>query len=58
MRRDVQAGRLPPDPCSFHTLQDLQGWNVSLVPQTGLQFDLRSAQGELIAIPDGGVGRV
>ena len=33
----------------FHTLQDLQGWEVSLVAQTGLQFDLRSAQGKLIA---------
>jgi hypothetical protein len=27
----------------FHTLQDLQAWEVSLVAQTGLQFDLRSA---------------
>jgi len=26
-----------------------QAWNVSLVAQTGLQFDLRSAQGKLIA---------
>ena len=33
----------------FHTLQDLQAWGVSLVAQTGLQFDLRSAQGKLIA---------
>ena len=33
----------------FHTLQDLQVWGVSLVAQTGLQFDLRSAQGKLIA---------
>ena len=33
----------------FHTLQDLQAWGVSLVAQTGLQFDLRSAQGQLIA---------
>jgi putative DNA-invertase from lambdoid prophage Rac len=33
----------------FHTLQDLQAWRVSLVAQTGLQFDLRSAQGKLIA---------
>ena len=32
-----------------HTLQDLQAWGVSLVAQTGLQFDLRSAQGKLIA---------
>ena len=34
----------------FHTLQDLQSWDVSLVAQTGLQFDLRSAQGKLIAV--------
>ena len=33
----------------FHTLQDLQAWGISLVAQTGLQFDLRSAQGKLIA---------
>jgi DNA invertase Pin-like site-specific DNA recombinase len=33
----------------FHTLQDLQAWSLSLVAQTGLQFDLRSAQGKLIA---------
>jgi DNA invertase Pin-like site-specific DNA recombinase len=33
----------------FHTLQDLQVWGVSLVAQTGLQFDLGSAQGKLIA---------
>ncbi len=33
----------------FRTLQDLQAWDVSLVSQTGLQFDLRSAQGKLIA---------
>jgi putative DNA-invertase from lambdoid prophage Rac len=33
----------------FHTLQDLQAWDVSLVAQSGLQFDLRSAQGKLIA---------
>ena len=32
-----------------HTLQDLQTYGVSLVAQTGLQFDLRSAQGKLIA---------
>jgi putative DNA-invertase from lambdoid prophage Rac len=29
----------------LHTLQDLQAWNVSLIAQTGLQLDLRSAQG-------------
>jgi putative DNA-invertase from lambdoid prophage Rac len=33
----------------FHILQDLQAWGVSLVAQTGLQFDLHSAQGKLIA---------
>ena len=33
----------------FHTLQDLQAWGISLIAQTGLQFDLRSAQGKLIA---------
>ena len=33
----------------FHTLQNLQAWGVSLVAQSGLQFDLRSAQGKLIA---------
>src|ERR1019366_2725149 len=33
----------------FRTLQDLQSWEVSLVAQTGLQFDLRGAQGKLIA---------
>jgi putative DNA-invertase from lambdoid prophage Rac len=31
------------------TLQDLQSWDVSLVAQTGLQFELRSVQGKLIA---------
>ena len=30
-------------------LQDLQAWGISRVAQTGLQFDLRSAQGKLIA---------
>jgi putative DNA-invertase from lambdoid prophage Rac len=33
----------------FHMLQDLQAWDLSLVAQTGLRFDLRSAQGKLIA---------
>ena len=33
----------------FHTLQDLPSWDVSLVAQTGVQFDLRTAQGKLIA---------
>lgn len=31
------------------TLQDLQAWGVSLIAQNGLQFDLASAQGRLIA---------
>jgi putative DNA-invertase from lambdoid prophage Rac len=31
------------------TLQDLQAWNVSLISQTGLQFDLSTPQGKLIA---------
>jgi hypothetical protein len=33
----------------WSALQDLQSWNVPLVAQTGLQFDLRSAQGKSIA---------
>ncbi len=33
----------------FQTLQDLQAQGVLLVAQTGLQFDLRTAQGKLIA---------
>jgi putative DNA-invertase from lambdoid prophage Rac len=32
-----------------HTREDLQGWNVSLVAQSGLHFDLSTSQGELIA---------
>jgi len=31
------------------TLHDLQTWNVSLIAQTGLQFDLTTSQGKLIA---------
>lgn len=31
------------------TLQSLQNWGVSLIAQTGLQFDLNTAQGRLIA---------
>jgi hypothetical protein len=42
----------------FHTLQDLQAWDVSLVAQTGLQFDLRSAQGKLIASLMAGPGGI
>ena len=33
----------------IQTLQDLQTWNVSLIAQSGLQFDLRTSQGKLIA---------
>lgn len=31
------------------TLHDLQAWNVSLIAQTGLQFDISTPQGKLIA---------
>jgi DNA invertase Pin-like site-specific DNA recombinase len=31
------------------TLHDLQAWGVSLIAQTGLQFDLSTPQGKLIA---------
>jgi putative DNA-invertase from lambdoid prophage Rac len=34
----------------FHTLNDLQSWGVSLIAQTGLQFDLSTPQGKLIAM--------
>jgi putative DNA-invertase from lambdoid prophage Rac len=33
----------------IQTLQELQTWNVSLIAQSGLQFDLRTSQGKLIA---------
>ena len=33
----------------IQTLQDLQTWDVSLIAQTGLQFDLATPQGRLIA---------
>ncbi len=33
----------------IHTLQELQSWRVSLIAQTGLQFDLSTSQGRLIA---------
>jgi DNA invertase Pin-like site-specific DNA recombinase len=32
-----------------YTLHDLQSWNVSLIAQTGLQFDLDTPQGKLFA---------
>lgn len=33
----------------IQTLQDLHSWDVSLIAQTGLQFDLTTPQGRLIA---------
>lgn len=33
----------------LHTLQELETYGVSLIAQTGLQFDLRSPQGKLFA---------
>lgn len=33
----------------IHTLQDLQSWGVSLIAQSGLQFDLTTSQGKLMA---------
>ena len=33
----------------IQTLQELQSWDVSLIAQTGLQFDLATPQGRLIA---------
>ncbi|WP_228025375.1 recombinase family protein [cf. Phormidesmis sp. LEGE 11477] len=33
----------------IQTLQELQNWDVSLIAQTGLQFDLATPQGKLIA---------
>ena len=33
----------------FHTLHELQSWRVSLIAQTGLQFDLSTPQGKLFA---------
>jgi DNA invertase Pin-like site-specific DNA recombinase len=33
----------------IETLQELQSWGVSLIAQTGLQFDLNTPQGRLIA---------
>jgi putative DNA-invertase from lambdoid prophage Rac len=32
-----------------HTLHDLQAWGVSLIAQTGVQFDLSTPQGKLFA---------
>lgn len=33
----------------IQTLQELHAWNVSLIAQTGIQFDLTTPQGRLIA---------
>lgn len=33
----------------LHTLQELESYGVSVIAQTGLQFDLRSPQGKLFA---------
>ena len=33
----------------FRTLNELQAWGISLISQTGLQFDLGTPQGKLIA---------
>lgn len=33
----------------IHTLQELQSWGVSLIAQSGLQFDLTTSQGKLMA---------
>jgi putative DNA-invertase from lambdoid prophage Rac len=33
----------------IHTLQQLKSWDVSLIAQSGLQFDLGTSQGKLIA---------
>jgi putative DNA-invertase from lambdoid prophage Rac len=33
----------------IHTLQQLQSWGVSLIAQSGLQFDLGTSQGKLMA---------
>lgn len=33
----------------MQTIQDLQVWNVSVIAQTGFQFDISTAQGKLLA---------
>lgn len=33
----------------MQSIQDLQSWNVSVIAQTGFQFDLSTAQGKLLA---------
>ena len=34
----------------FHTLGELQAWGISLLAQTGLQFDLGTPQGKLMSV--------
>lgn len=34
----------------FHTLGELQGWGISQITQTGLQFDLDTPQGKLMSV--------
>lgn len=33
----------------MQSIQDLQAWNVSVIAQTGFQFDISTAQGKLLA---------
>jgi DNA invertase Pin-like site-specific DNA recombinase len=33
----------------MQTIQDLQAWNVSVIAQSGIQFDISTAQGKLLA---------
>ena len=33
----------------MQTIHELQAWNVSLIAQTGFQFDISTAQGKLLA---------
>jgi putative DNA-invertase from lambdoid prophage Rac len=33
----------------MQTIQELQAWNVSIIAQTGFQFDITTAQGKLLA---------
>ena len=40
-------GRSTPD--LMQTIQELSSWNVSIIAQTGFQFDITTAQGKLLA---------
>lgn len=33
----------------MQTIEDLQAWNISVIAQTGFQFDISTAQGKLLA---------